>query len=778
MSGLFSLVPLIVFLPFAGVLINAFFGRALMPTRDGKAPGVIASILSGLAFLIALLQFIALLAQPEGAEIPFLTWMNIPAGDRALFVPWTFKVDTLSSVMMLVVTGVGALIHLYAIGYMHGDIDEQINKRGMGEAEGDDFKRRRYSRFFTYFNLFLGSMLILVTGNNYLMMFVGWEMVGLCSYLLIGFWFDDPKSGWSNSRAGMKAFVANRVGDFGMLMAIFMIFWTFGTLTFNDVFARAVCMAEGGAQAECLTLTAAAAPGAEHTEEGEAAGEAEAEHAAGEAEQHFAPTTPISLGLLTLPLSAVVTAITLFLLLGATGKSAQIPLFVWLPDAMAGPTPVSALIHAATMVTAGIYMIARSNVLFEMAPVSANAVAIVGGLTGIVAATMAVAQFDIKKVLAYSTISQLGFMIAAVGLGGYVAGMFHLATHAFFKALLFLGSGSIIHGMEHGHHAVAYGAHGEHAGPEDEHSAATFDPQDMRQMGGLWNRMRLTAIVYIVGALALAGIPPLAGFWSKDEILLDASHESFLVYILLTTAAFFTAFYMGRQVWMVFFGVPRTDAAAHAHESPPLMTTPLIILAILSVIGGAMNLPFGRLHFLAEWLEHSIANVHIPAPGEGFDLQVAATSTLLALIAIALSWVIYGRAPLTRVEDRDPLARTGPLFTFLNRRWYWDDLYNWLFVGGYVRLARFLADKVDWEFLHDFVHDSVIAVAFRGWADILSRPVDTGVVDGAVNGIAELIGGSSQGLRRVQTGYVRNYALAVALGVVLILTFLVIRFVM
>src|SRR5690554_2220789 len=735
MNGLFSLVPLIVILPFVGVLINAFFGRRLMPRRDGVAPGVIASIFSGAAFVIALLMFIALLGHREGAEVPFLTWINIEGAGLSLNIPWTFRVDTLSSVMMLVVTGVGTLIHIYAIGYMHGDIDEQIAKRGLQGDEALDFKRRRYSRFFTYFNLFLGSMLILVTGNNYLMMFVGWELVGLCSFLLIGFWFDDPTQeagdastakGWLNSNAAKKAFVVNRVGDFGMLIAIFLIFWTFGTLEFDAVFS----------QAEAL-----------------------------------GPAAQVALGPLTFSLGAVVTVITLFLLLGATGKSAQIPLFVWLPDAMAGPTPVSALIHAATMVTAGIYMIARSNVLYAMAPVSATVVAIIGAATAFVAATMAVAQYDIKKVLAYSTISQLGFMIAAVGLGGYIAGIFHLATHAFFKALLFLGSGSVIHGMEHGHHAVAHGAeHGEH--DHDEHSHP-FDPQDMRQMGGLKDRMPVTTWVYIIGALALAGIPPLAGFWSKDEILADASGTNNLVYILLTVAAFFTAFYMARQVFMVFFGKPRTEAAAHAHESPPVMTVPLVILAVLSVIGGAMNLPIEGLHFLGEWLEESILHAHI---GQ-FEPTTALLATALAVIGIVLGWLRYGREPSEEAE-RDPLMAAGPVFTFLNRRWYWDEAYAAVFVKPYNRFARFLADTIDWRFWHDFVHDSIIYEAFLAWSQILSRPIDLGMIDGAVNGIAEFIGGISQRLRRAQTGYVRNYALAVLLGAVVILGYIVVRFLM
>jgi NADH-quinone oxidoreductase subunit L len=763
MNGLFSIAPLIIAAPFAGMLVNLFFGRRLMPEKDSIGPGLVASLLAGVSFLVALLMFIALLGSPQGAEVPVLTWIDIQGGDVSLNIPWTIKVDTLSSVMMLVVSGVGTLIHVYAIGYMHGDIDEKAHARGLHGEEALDFKRRRYVKFFTFFNLFLGSMLILVTGNNYLMMFVGWELVGLCSYLLIGFWFDSPEAdesgrivGVLNSEAGKKAFIVNRVGDFGMLLAVMLIFWAFGTLKFDDVFARATCMQED-TQAECLAITAAQMPAAEAAHEG-AAGEAEHGAAA-------ALTTPIPLGPFTPALGVVVTVITLLLLLGATGKSAQIPLFVWLPDAMAGPTPVSALIHAATMVTAGIYMIARSNVLYAMAPVSGTVVAVVGGLTAFVAGTIAVAQFDIQRVLAYSTISQLGFMIAAVGLGGYIAGIFHLATHAFFKALLFLASGSVIHGMEHGHHALSEHGHGHEGG--DGH----FDPQDMRQMGGLRKHMKTTTWVYIAGALALAGIPPLAGFWSKDEILLDASLNNTAVYLLLSVAAFFTALYMGRQIFMVFFGGERTEAARHAQESPPLMTTPLVVLAVLSIIGGLMNLPFGGFHQLGHWLERSVVNAHVGS----FNIRVAATSTVLGLVAIGISYLLYGRKPL-EAGERDPLYTTGPVFTFLNRKWYWDELYTALFVRPYNRLGDFLANAIDWAFWHDFVHDSIIADAFKGWGLILSRPVDMGIVDGAVNGIAQLVEGSSRSLRRVQTGYVRNYALAVLLGVVAILVYLAVRF--
>ncbi|MCC6904203.1 MAG: NADH-quinone oxidoreductase subunit L [Anaerolineae bacterium] len=785
MQGLFSLIPLIVIIPFAGVLINAFFGRLLMPAQSSKAPGVIASIIAGTAFAIAVLMLFALMSHPEGTEVPFLTLLNIEVGKHVLFVPWTFKVDTLSSVMMLVVTGVGTLIHIYAIGYMDYDVDVKAHEWGLSVADTLDLKRRRYSRFFTYLNLFLGSMLILVTGNNYLMMFVGWELVGLCSFLLIGFWYDDPHrqangvfKGIENAAAAQKAFIANRVGDFGMLLAIFLIFWTFGSLEFGNVFARAECMKESS-QAECLTITTTGLPRSDASEEPEdtvkpaaEAAEAESGHEGGEAGIF---TTPIELGPGTLPLTAIVTAITLFLLLGATGKSAQIPLFVWLPDAMAGPTPVSALIHAATMVTAGVYMITRSNVLYHMAPFSADFVAYVGAATALVAATIAVAQFDIKKVLAYSTISQLGFMIAAVGLGGYIAGIFHLATHAFFKALLFKGSGSVIQGMERGMLGDFRGGHGHdeqhgHEGHDEHH--AHVDPQDMRNMGGMLRKMPLTGWTYIIGALALAGIFPLAGFWSKDEILLDAFKENTVIYIVLSAAAVMTAFYMTRQIFMVFFGKPRTPAAEHASESPATMTAPLVVLASLSVLGGLMNLPFDGFHQLGYWLEHSVQYAHVGS----FNITVALISTALAVGAILLGWLVYGRRPSTDPNAADPLAVAGPVFTFLNRKWYVDELYFAVFIQPYHAIGNYLANVVDWNFWHNFVHDSIIAEAFRAWAVILSKPIDQGVVDGAVNGIASLVNGTSREVRRTQTGYVRNYALLVVAGVVAIMVFLVVRF--
>jgi NADH-quinone oxidoreductase subunit L len=497
-SGLFSLVPLIVFLPAVGLLINIIFGGWM----NEKAIGAVASAASGLAFVVSVLLGYALwTGTGEAVVVPFADWIHI----GALNVAWNFRVDTLSVLMMLVVSGVGTLIHIYAIGYMHEDVR---------------FKNDipRYRRFFVFMNLFIAMMMILVSGDSYLMLFVGWEGVGLCSFLLIGFWYELDTLGrpsWANSNAAKKAMIANRIGDFGFLLAAFTMFWWFKSLTFGDVFAGAV----------------------------------------------------------TVP-SSVILFITLFLLVGVAGKSAQIPLYVWLPDAMAGPTPVSALIHAATMVTAGVYLVARSAPLYTLAPAAQTTVALVGAVTALFAATIAVGQYDIKKVLAYSTISQLGFMVAAVGMGAFVAGMFHLVTHAFFKALLFLSAGSVILGVERGHHHLAH-----QAGHADSSHEEVFDPNDMRNMGGLRKQMPVTFWVYLVGALALAGIFPLAGFWSKDEILADAFTKFPAVYWLLTIAAFLTAFYMGRQVWMVFFGAPRHAAAEHAEESPRVITVPLMILA-------------------------------------------------------------------------------------------------------------------------------------------------------------------------------------------------------
>jgi NADH-quinone oxidoreductase subunit L len=691
MDWIFDLAFLAILFPVIGLLLNAFLGQRL----GEKGIGLVACLAAGLAFAVSVLTLIALvgLNAHDGrvVERVLYNWAivgHLPLADLApLHIPIALRLDPLSVTMMLVVSGVGSLIHVYAVGYMHGD--------------------PRFQRFFVFFNLFLASMLILVMANNFLMMFVGWELVGLCSYLLIGFWFEDI----NNSIAGKKAFVVNRVGDFGFILGVFFIFVAFGTLEFTGVF--------------------------EAVERGH----------------------EIHLWGLVFSMKEAVTAITLLLFVGATGKSAQIPLFVWLPDAMAGPTPVSALIHAATMVTAGIYMIARCAPMYELATLSSDVVALVGALTALLAATIAVAQFDIKRVLAYSTISQLGFMMAAVGVGGYAAGMFHLVTHAFFKALLFLGAGSVIHGVEHGMHGeIEQGDRDREAHPDP------HDPQDIRNMGGLGRRMKWTSATYAVGWLALAGVFPLAGFWSKDEILVDAWEHNAVVWALLTLAAFLTAFYMTRQVILVFYGEPRTAAATRAHESGNLMILPLVILAVLSLLGGVLNLP--GLHSLADFIEHHAAD---------FNIGIAASSTLVALLGIFFGWAVYSRG---RIDVYAPDRLAGlplNLFAHLNRKWYWDEFYTLVAVRPYYWLADKLAFAVDWQFWHDFVHDNVLAEPFKATATFLANPIDLGFVDGIANGLARLVQGGSGELRKVQTGYVRNYALSILLGVAALVAWFVFR---
>ena len=701
--SLFKFVPWIVFAPLAGFLINIFvpyllqlinkiFGSQL--ELGEKTIGGIAVLASAAAFVVALLQIYALNLYPQGGEAPLLPWIHI----GKLAIDWTFRVDTLSVTMMMVVSGVGTLIHIYAIGYMHEDVRF---KNDVG----------RYRRFFVFLNLFIAAMMILVSGNSYMMLFVGWEGVGLCSFLLIGFWYDMDTLGrpsFANSNAAKKAFIVNRVGDFGFLMAAFMMFWKLGSTDFNSVFA-----------------------------------------AVGAAEPW------------------VIMWITIFLLVGVAGKSAQIPLYVWLPDAMAGPTPVSALIHAATMVTAGVYLVTRSAPIYMLSHDAQFTVATVGAVTALFAATIAVGQYDIKKVLAYSTISQLGFMVAAVGMGAFAAGMFHLITHAFFKALLFLSAGSVILGMERGHHHLAHG----HAAGHSSHDSEVFDPGDMRNMGGLRKQMPVTFWLYMIGTVALAGLFPFAGFWSKDEILADAFKEFPHVYWLLTVAAFLTAFYMGRQIWMVFFGEPRHEVAKHAEESPLIMTAPLMVLALLSVFGGLLNLP--GTDILTGWLKGTQALSGL-VPGE-FNLSVALISTGLALLAIALSWFLYLYKPL-HAGQPDPLKKMlGPLFTGMENKWFIDQAYGFLFVRGYVKLAHFLAQTVDWDFWHEWFHNAVLVRGFIGLARFLADPVDLGFVNKASKVLADAVLASANSLRKFQNGFVRSYALSVMLGVVAILGYLLLK---
>ncbi len=689
-TGFFFLAPWIVFFPVIGLLLNMLIGGRL----SEKGVGWLASGASFASFVVSvLLAYSVWTGQGHGESVYLSEWMHV----GALQLDWTFRVDSLSTTMMLVVSGVGTLIHIYAIGYMHEDVRFK-NDPG------------RYRRFFVFLNLFIAAMMILVSGDSYMMLFVGWEGVGLCSFLLIGFWYDKDtlgRSSWANSDAAKKAFITNRIGDFGFLIAGFLMFWNLGSFQFDQVF-------------EAAPALAATQPG-------------------------------------------IIIAITLFMLVGVAGKSAQIPLYVWLPDAMAGPTPVSALIHAATMVTAGVYLITRSAPLYTLVPEAQFVVAMTGAVTALFAATIAVGQYDIKKVLAYSTISQLGFMVAAVGMGAYVAGMFHLVTHAFFKALLFLSAGSVILGLERGHHHLAH--HGHH----DDHGEV-FDPNDMRNMGGMRKTMPVTFWLYMIGTLALAGIFPFAGFWSKDEILADAFREGYTtVYWMLSIAAFFTAFYMGRQIWMVFFGQARHEAAAHAEESPRIITVPLMVLAALSVLGGALNLP--GLHTLTDWLEHTI-EVHA---GE-FLISVALISTVLALAGVFVSWLIYGRNPL-KAGQPDPLKRPlGLLFTGMENKWFVDEGYWAVFVDRYVDLSRFLADVIDWRFWHDWFHEKVIAGTYNWVSNIgLNLYADQRGIDALANGLGTLTQNLSASMRKVQNGFVRSYALSVLLGVVLILGYLLLK---
>ncbi len=742
-TGFLFLAPWLVFAPVLGLLVNLIFGSRL----SEKWIGIVASLASGAAFVVSVLLFVTVSASHgEAMRWQLAEWIHV--GNLSL--DWTFRVDSLSTTMMLVVSGVGTLIHIYAIGYMHEDVRFKSDPG-------------RFRRFFVFLNLFIAMMMILVSGDSYLMLFVGWEGVGLCSFLLIGFWYEMDtlaRPSWANSDAAKKAFIANRIGDFGFLIAGFIMFFAFGSFQFDAVFEKVHEVSHG-----------------------------------------------------------VIIAITLFMLVGVAGKSAQIPLYVWLPDAMAGPTPVSALIHAATMVTAGVYLITRSAPLYSSVHEAQNIVAMVGAITALFAATIAVGQYDIKKVLAYSTISQLGFMVAAVGMGAYVAGMFHLVTHAFFKALLFLSAGSVILGLERGHHHAEH-AHasplsqrerarrraepvevvrekkGKHALPkehrdnvskaegkkEERHAAhddhaltghgEVFDPGDMRNMGGLRKTMPVTFWLYMIGTIALAGLPPFAGFWSKDEILLDASHHSQTVYWLLTIAAFFTAFYMGRQIWMVFFGEARHEAAAHAEESPRVMTVPLMILAVLSLLGGALNLPFEGFHNLGHWLEHTIGEIE----SLGLDLQVAGVSTGLALLAILISWLIYGRNPL-KAHQPDPLKKPlGLIFTGMENKWFVDEIYQAIIITPFAKLSQFLADVIDWRFWHDWFHETVVAGTYNWVSNIgLNEYADQKGIDAVANGLGAWTQNFSATLRKVQNGFVRSYALSVLLGVVLILGYLLMK---
>ncbi len=658
----------IVFLPLLGAIINGLLGAKIQKSFGKGAIGFLACAPVVIAFVLSLYAFFIL--KGLEAEKRFLIDNLYPWIDLgSLKVDMAFLIDPLSAVMILVVTGIGGLIHIYATGYMHED--------------------KAFWRFFAYLNLFTAAMLTLVLGDSLLVLFVGWEGVGLCSYALIGFWYTDH----ANARAGNKAFIVNRVGDFGFVLGMFLLFWTLdaqghGSLTFREMVK-------------------------------------------------WAPTIKDSM-IWGVP---AITLATLFLFVGATGKSAQIPLFVWLPDAMAGPTPVSALIHAATMVTAGVYMTARMNVFFSMAPLTLHVIAVVGVATALVAASIALTQNDIKKVLAYSTVSQLGYMFIGIGVGGYAAAIFHLMTHAFFKACLFLGSGSVIHAMHH--------------------------EQDMRKMGGLKAWMPVTFATFFISVLAIAGFPPFAGFFSKDEILwLAASNDHWGIWFFAVCGAGLTAFYMFRQLFMTFYGKCRADhhIQEHLHESPQVMTIPLVVLAIGAVFAGLIGLPgvLGGSQF-AHWLEPVIH-----AHGEGhashaLEWGLMAVSVSVASFGALIAYLMYRREVLSP-EIFVNLAG-GFLYRLFDRKWYFDEIYQVIFVDGTLLLAR-LGSLFDQYIIDGIVNGSAALVRFASW---LNGLFDQYIIDGMVNAIANITFGIGNKIRRVQTGNINSYLYGILIAVVLLI---------
>ena len=631
-----DLVWLIPALPLAGFLLILLFGRILGEPRAG----VLATAMTASSFVVTVGVYLDLLsrtAEERHHVVTLFSWL--PVG--SLHIDMALLADPLSITMALFVTGIGSLIHLYSIGYMHGD--------------------PKFSKFFLYLNLFVFSMLMLVLGENLLVTFLGWEGVGACSYFLISFWHTRD----SAATAGKKAFVTNRVGDWGMMVAMFLAFSSVGTLSYAGINAAA----DGG---KIAAVTA--------------------------------------------------TGIAMMLFVGACGKSAQLPLYIWLPDAMEGPTPVSALIHAATMVTSGVFLLTRMAPLLHASyPWAGDVIATVGALTALFAATIAVAQTDIKKVLAYSTVSQLGFMFLAIGSGAYVAAIFHMVTHAFFKALLFLGSGSVIHGMHH--------------------------EQDMRKMGALRKLMPITGFTFIIGWLAIAGIPPFAGFWSKDEVLLYAFANNRLLWLIGVITALLTAYYMTRQVIMVFFGEARwndhaEENGAHGdhtpHESPWTMVAPLVVLAGLSIVGGAMQLPFSKsTHFLEHWLEPVVHHSEVSISGTwayGNKWLLLVVAILIAVSGVVAAIAVYSKGKFKIIEPK-----------ILADAWRYDSAVSAI-VGGPGRAA------------------------FGGVAAF-----DAKIVDGAVNGIGTEVRAASGLLRKIQSGLVRSYAFVIGLGAVVLLAWFLLR---
>lgn len=631
MSDLIGLIPLA---PLLGFIFIGLVNKDL--TKGWVSFLACSSVL--FSFVLSAVLFVGLLNAETGEkQFTFTAFEWISAGNFSASI--SFLVDPLSAVMMLIITGVGFLIHVYSVGYMHSD-------------DG-------YHRFFMYLNLFIFFMLMLVMGSNYLMMFIGWEGVGLCSYLLIGFWFKNQEY----NDAAKKAFIMNRIGDLGLILGVILIFVQFGSIEYADVFSTAIGVEIG---------------------------------------------------------SDVITLITILLFIGAIGKSAQIPLYTWLPDAMAGPTPVSALIHAATMVTAGIYMIARNNILYTLAPDTLEVVTIIGLATSVFAATIAVAQNDIKKVLAYSTVSQLGLMFVALGVGAFATGVFHMATHAFFKALLFLGAGSVIHAMS-----------GE---------------QDIRRMGGLKKYLPVTFVTFLIATLAIAGIPPFAGFFSKDEILAQAFMDNKVVWFFAVVASLLTAFYMFRLFFLTFYGTNRAtpEVQHHIHESPKSMTVPLIVLSVLSAIGGFMGIPevFGGSHALNSFLSPVFAGSqqlveahhHLSHSTEWMLMGVIVGLTAVMIYA---AWSVFARKQTVPAEEGTALS---PTHRIIYNKYYVDEAYDKIIVRPLFFISR--------------VFDTII---------------ERLMIDNLVNGMGRLVTWGSKTLRLVQTGDTAFYIFAMVIGVIVIM---------
>lgn len=625
MINLVWLVPLI---PLLGFVINGLGRNSL----SKNLIGFIGSSVIFISFAISVGIFFELGADANKShEIFLFDWIS--AGN--LHIPLSFLVDPLSSLMLLIITGVGFLIHIYSIGYMHSD-------------EG-------FGKFFAYLNLFIFFMLLLVLGSNYIVMFIGWEGVGLCSYLLIGFWYTNS----SYASAAKKAFVMNRIGDLGFLLGVFLIFTTFGSVEFGKIWPQAANM---------------------------------------------------------LPGDGTIALIALFLFIGACGKSAQLPLFTWLPDAMAGPTPVSALIHAATMVTAGIYMIARSNLIFDLAPLIQHVIAVVGLATAVMGAIIALTQNDIKKVLAYSTVSQLGYMFLGLGVGAYNGAFFHVITHAFFKALLFLCAGSVIHALHH--------------------------EQDMRHMGGLRKKLPVTFITMLIGTIAIAGLPPFSGFFSKDEILAHVYMHDKAMWGVAVFTAFLTAFYMFRMLFLTFSGKYRGThhAEEKIHESPKSMTVPLIVLAVLSAIGGVIGIPeaLGGSHWLSQWLSPVIKHVG-EAPDHATEYMLMAVSVVGVLISIGVAYNKYVK------QNHIPIPDEGKRSVLANLS------YNKFYV--------------------DEIYDAIVRKPLDALSVFFYKIVDNKIVDGIVNGLGWTTNEASKGLRLLQSGNVGSYIFMMVIGIITLLLY-------